>query len=193
MSLKPDHDRFLLQLAGAPGVGKSTLAFGIGAQTGAVVVDRDVIKSALLDGEDNVEMAGGHSFDVMFAVAGSILEQGTSVILDTTSHYADVPRRAATLAETAGASFLFLECTLEDRHELERRLTTRRRRSSQMGIFDVTPRGSTAEKIGVHRWRTYGPPEPWPILDLAGPPDSLVRSALDLLGLKPAKPSSTDA
>ena len=39
----------LVQMSGAPGAGKSTVAHAIGRRTGAVVLDHDVTKSALLE------------------------------------------------------------------------------------------------------------------------------------------------
>jgi predicted kinase len=36
---------------GEPGAGKSTLAKAIGRETGAVVLDKDILKSRILDGE----------------------------------------------------------------------------------------------------------------------------------------------
>ena len=102
-------------------------------------------------------MRGRLAFDLMFALGGDHLRRGLSVVLDTTSDYPTVPERSAALAEAHRVPLLFLECTLDDDRELERRLTSRRKRSSQMSRFDVTPEGSTAEKIGTHRWRTYGP------------------------------------
>lgn len=39
---------FLLQMAGFPGSGKSTMAEKIRKNTNAIVVDRDIIKSAML-------------------------------------------------------------------------------------------------------------------------------------------------
>jgi predicted kinase len=179
MAARPQ--RFLLQLAGPPGVGKSTFAGAIAEHTGGVALDRDVLKSRLIDSGVSIEDAGRLSFDLMYAVAADVLDQGLHVVLDTTSHYPDIPERSARLAADAGARFRFIECTLQDTQELKRRLTTRPRRSSQMGQFDVTPRGSTAEKIGVHKWKTYGPSDGWLVLDLAGPLEDYLREALNYL------------
>ena len=50
--------RFLLQMAGESGTGKSTLARAVGCETGAVVIDKDVIKSRLLEGDLGRPRAG---------------------------------------------------------------------------------------------------------------------------------------
>lgn len=44
---------FFLQMSGFPGSGKSTLAREIAKRTGAVVIDHDIVKSALLNSLNN--------------------------------------------------------------------------------------------------------------------------------------------
>ena len=59
---------FFLQMSGFPGAGKSTLAKQIAKLTGAVIVDHDVVKSALLnslnDNSIDHQMAGKISYDM---------------------------------------------------------------------------------------------------------------------------------
>ncbi len=45
---------FFVQMSGHPGSGKSTLARQIGKRTGAVIIDHDIVKSALLNSIDGV-------------------------------------------------------------------------------------------------------------------------------------------
>ena len=71
-------------MSGFPGSGKSTVSKYIAKLTGAVIVDHDVLKSALLQ---SLEMKGiesavvGVSYDVEWALIDSYLDQGHSVIL----------------------------------------------------------------------------------------------------------------
>jgi len=58
-------------MAGAPGTGKSALAAALGQQIGAVVLDKDVVKSALLDAGIGWETAGVAASEAMFALADS--------------------------------------------------------------------------------------------------------------------------
>jgi hypothetical protein len=53
---------FLLQMAGRPGSGKSSLARVVGRATSAVVLDEDVLKTALLNaGDTRARRLGGRS------------------------------------------------------------------------------------------------------------------------------------
>ncbi|SCM91279.1 Protein of unknown function [Bacillus cereus] len=59
---------FFLQMSGFPGSGKSTVSKYIAKLTGAVIVDHDVLKSALLQslGMKGIEsrIVGGVSYDI---------------------------------------------------------------------------------------------------------------------------------
>src|SRR4051794_38072000 len=101
---------FLLQMAGPPGAGKSSLAAALSQRRGAVVLNMDVIKSALLDAGAAWALAGPAAYDVMFAQAGDLLAHGHSVILDSPSHYPQIPERGLTIAQAAGATYRFIEC-----------------------------------------------------------------------------------
>ena len=72
-------------MSGFPGAGKSTVSKYIAKLTGAVIVDHDVLKSALLQSLEmkGIEstIVGGVSYDVEWVLIDSYLEQGHSVIL----------------------------------------------------------------------------------------------------------------
>ncbi|GAB6620116.1 hypothetical protein bcgnr5406_57000 [Bacillus cereus] len=78
---------FFLQMSGFPGSGKSTVSKYIAKLTGAVIVDHDVLKSALLQSLEmkGIEstIVGGVSYDIEWVLIDSYLEQGHSVILDS--------------------------------------------------------------------------------------------------------------
>jgi len=58
-----------VQMSGAPGAGKTTIAGAIAGRIGAVVIDHDVTKSALLDAGVSIAIAGRASYQVLGAVA----------------------------------------------------------------------------------------------------------------------------
>lgn len=78
-------------MSGFPGSGKSTLSKYIAKLTGAVIVDHDVVKSALLKSlkAKGVEptVVGGVSYDIEWKLIGFLLEQEHSVILDSPCLY----------------------------------------------------------------------------------------------------------
>ncbi|MGC2191461.1 MAG: AAA family ATPase [Candidatus Dormiibacterota bacterium] len=175
----------LVQMAGAPGTGKSTLATALGRQLRAVVLDRDVVKSALLDAEVGWERAGAAAQEVVFATADSLLAQGLSVVVDSPAHYALIPERGLAIARDRAAAYRFIECTCRDLEEIGRRLAGRTRRRSQwIGLDTPAPDGqSNAEQVGPHRWRTYGPSGGWLVLDTSAPVEASLAAAIRYLNL----------
>lgn len=68
-----------VQMSGVPGSGKTTVARAIGKAIGAVVIDHDVTKSALIEADVPLSVAGRASYQVLDAVARHLLEQGHSI------------------------------------------------------------------------------------------------------------------
>ncbi|SME04593.1 hypothetical protein BACERE00185_02381 [Bacillus mobilis] len=85
--MRGEVNLFFLQMSGFPGSGKSTVSKYIAKLTGAVIVDHDVLKSALLQSLEmkGIEstIVGGVSYDIEWVLIDSYLEQGHSVILDS--------------------------------------------------------------------------------------------------------------
>ncbi len=81
---------FLLQMAGRSGAGKSTLARLVGARTGAVVIDLDVVKTASLDAGSTWDLAGRIGYEASRALADSLLGQRRSVILDSPCRFQQI-------------------------------------------------------------------------------------------------------
>jgi predicted kinase len=137
---------FLLQMAGAPGSGKSALARVIGRRTGAVVIDKDVLKTAALEAGAADSLAGGIAYEAFFGLADHLLGQGWSVILDSPSYYDTIPSKGAGIAAHRRVPYHFIECVCSDAEILARRLSTRSRLPSQPGEINesqtVAPAGA---------------------------------------------------
>lgn len=115
----------LIQMSGCPGAGKSTVAREIGRRTGAVVLDHDILKSALLEDGVPWELAGRSSYQASRALAKSLLGQGLSVVLDSPCFYQQLLDEGLRLARETGACYRYVECVTEDLAEISRRLRSR--------------------------------------------------------------------
>ncbi|MEX2159889.1 MAG: AAA family ATPase [Dehalococcoidia bacterium] len=162
---------FLLQMAGAPGSGKSALARLIGERSGAVVIDKDVLKTAALDaGVQDGERAGAIAYEGLFALAGHLLGQDMAVVLDSPSFYDTIPARGAAIAEAREVPYYFIECICADVTELSRRLKERPRLRSQPDM-PVPP-----------EWQTHAPSGAYLRIDTTQPLERCLALALDYLG-----------
>jgi predicted kinase len=165
---------FLLQMAGAPGSGKSALARIIGRRTGAVVIDKNVLKTAALEAGTPPEggLAGGIAYEAFFALADHLLGQGWSVILDSPSYFETIPQKGAAIAARRHVPYHFIECVCPDRQELARRLHGRPHLLSQPGEIDQR--------------ETVTPPGPYLRVDTTQPIERCLALALDYLGASAA-------
>jgi predicted kinase len=121
----------VIQMHGLPGSGKSTLARAIAPRIGAIVLDKDVIKAALLRAGIPENKAGTAAYEVYFAQAQELVSLGHSVILDNPVYWPIVEQRWRDICELVAAPRLILECVLGDDEERARRLSTRHRLESQ--------------------------------------------------------------
>ena len=162
---------FLLQMAGAPGSGKSALARLIGRTTGAVVIDKDVLKSAALEAGAAEALAGPLAYEAFFALADHLLGQDKSVVLDSPSFWETTPAKGAAVAEARMVPYYFIECFCPDRDEIARRLRERPRLRSNPG-----------EEALVAEADTVAPPGAYLRIDTTQPIERCLEPALDYLG-----------
>jgi predicted kinase len=177
---------FLLQMAGPPGIGKSTVASRLCVATGAVRLDVDVVKSSLLGSRVPWDIAGPATYSLVFALAADILATGRSVVVDSPSHYREVVDSGSAAAAQAGAAYAFVELKTDDLDLLHERLAARRSMPSQMTDLNTWPAGgsSSARKTGTHSWENAKPVDV-PVLTLTVDrrvsPDELVDACLRYL------------
>jgi predicted kinase len=157
-------------MAGMPGAGKSALARLIGRTTGAVVLDKDVLKTAALAivNEDNV--AAQIAYETFFDMAGHLLGQGLPVVLDSPSFWPSVPQRGSAIAQERAVPYYFIECVCDDVAERSRRLRERHRMPSQQGAEIVHVETATIAPTGGHLR-----------VDTTRPLDECLELALDYL------------
>ena len=105
---------FLLQMAGYPGSGKSTLSKKIAKTTGAIVIDRDVIKSSLIVSDVPEKLLASAAHNVLFELARFYLKMKLDVILDCPCYYELTVNRGADIANKCEAKYKYIECRVED-------------------------------------------------------------------------------
>lgn len=163
---------FLLQMAGLPGSGKSALARLIGRSTGAVVLDKDVLKTAALDVGAAEGTAGAIAYEAFFALADHLLGQGLSVVLDSPSFWETIPTKGTAIAAERMVPYHFIECICGDRDELARRLRERTRLRSNPG-----------EEALDEPWETIAPAGAFLRIDTMQRIERCLQIVLDYLGM----------
>ena len=135
----------LVQLSGVPGSGKSTLAYQIAQATDFVVVNTDVLKSALIGSGLRVSDAGAATYAAALDLASDLVSQGKSVILDSPCRYQELLDGGQSMANDAGVRYAFIELWVPDVSVLLPRLDARAPRISRVAsAMDPVP-GTTWE------------------------------------------------
>ena len=175
----------VVQMHGEPGSGKSTLARALGPALHAVVLDKDIVKSALLRAGVSEALAGPASYEAYYGVAASLLRQGLSIVLDNPVYWPIALEKSRGLAMDAGACYTLIECACPDRAELLCRLRTRAAMASQPREPLDLDKHPGAAVVTTH--------EPRLVLDTTRPLDHLVQSAVAYIEAQSAAPSALAA
>ncbi|MCY9545667.1 AAA family ATPase [Lysinibacillus xylanilyticus] len=127
---------FFVQMSGFPGSGKSTLSREIAKKTGCIIIDHDIVKSALLNSIDEVsidgKLAGKISYNIDWSLVEFHLSQGHSVILDSPCLYEELIDKGTKLSVKYNVRYKYIECYLDDFKEINYRLKNRERMISQI-------------------------------------------------------------
>jgi predicted kinase len=112
----------LVVFKGLPGCGKTTVSKALGQRLGWPVVSKDDF-SIILD--KRVAGYGTLAHDLMWMAAGSLLDQGFSVVCDTNLIASRNYAEACRVASESCAKLLVIECVCSDeavwRHRIESR------------------------------------------------------------------------
>lgn len=174
-------------MSGVPGSGKSTLARELASRLHAVVLDHDDTKSAILASGISQENAGAASYEVIKSLSSRILGQSFSVIIDSPCLYTELLDHGIRTAAVAGASYRYVECVLADMNELERRLSARDPKPSQVKSLDqmfshAGARPKVAREL-VEEWAVRMPRPDFEYLELdtTMPLDACVSKAMSYI------------
>ncbi|WP_329005119.1 AAA family ATPase [Kribbella sp. NBC_00709] len=167
--------QFLLQMSGVPGAGKSTIAHHVGSRYGAIVVDLDVIRSAVLDGGVTVEGSGPAAYSAVYALTRSLLDQGTSVVIDSPCGYDQILTTGLEIAGERGIAYKYVESWTDDLTLIDNRLRTRapmrsQRRAVGLHAADLGDADTDGEQL-FRTWiqRTKRPAEGYLQVDATKP------------------------
>jgi predicted kinase len=179
----------LLQLSGVPGTGKSTLARGLAAGLDLVVLDTDVVKSALLSTDVSLRDAGRATYAAVLALAGDLLAQGRSVVVDSPCRYVDLLAAGQRVAADAGVPYRLIELWADDPADLLTRLTARDARPSQ--VTPAVPEwelGTPADTLRGWQEQLVHPPTGCLRVDALLPPEAVLdRAVAYLVGAEPPR------
>jgi predicted kinase len=93
------YPKLFIQMSGAPGSAKSTIARLLGQSIGGVVIDHDVLRSTLLESDLQFGPAARSAYELQWALAQDVMTQGLSVITDSTCNFQTVLDRGTELAK----------------------------------------------------------------------------------------------
>lgn len=177
--------QFFLQMSGVPGTGKTTIANIIAKKTGAIVVDHDVAKSALLDSTVPGPLANKASYKVLQGFASHLMAQGHSVIFDSACYYDAQLEYGQKMTRYYKAKYLYIECCLNDLGEIDQRLRNRKRFPSQLSsVWAEFENGTGEEATGEDLFKIWmknmkRPDKDYLILDTSLPLLSSQKKALN--------------
>lgn len=173
---------FFIQMSGFPGSGKSTLAKEISKITGAVIIDHDISKTALLESLQSVEsnidgkITGKISYDIDWALIDSYLSQGHKVIFDSPCLYSEIVDKGISLSEKYNIKYKYIECYVQDMDEVNYRLKKRQRMLSQ--IEQITSKESFNKAISSSK---RPQDDNYLVIDSSKPLDSYIDHAIQYI------------
>ena len=180
----------LVQLSGVPGSGKSTLGRALARERGYVVLDTDVVKSALMEAGVAFVPAGRAAYLTVLAQARDLLAQGRRVVVDSPCRRRSLLETGRRIATDTGVRYGLLELWADDVATLLPRLEARAALPSQVTLARAaggTPweEGTVIATLAAWQRQMLRPPAGWLRLDAHAPVTENVRRAvahLDALG-----------
>jgi len=180
----------LVQLSGVPGTGKSTLARSLARSlagslaTGLdlVVLDTDVVKSALLATDVPFAAAGRATYAAVLALTADLLTQGRSVVVDSPCRYPELLAAGRRAAADADVPYRLVELWADDPADLLHRLTARTGRLSQVTPADPAwELGSPVETLRGWQAQLVRPETGWLRVDALADPATVLAEVRDWL------------
>lgn len=166
-------------MSGVPGSGKSSLAKAIRENLNVVIVDHDIIKTALLEkinGNLSMQYAGQASYHIDWSLIESFLSQQHNVILDSPCLYDEMIDKGLDLAKKYNAKYKYVECLNKDFSSVNDRLQSRNKKLSQ--ILQFASYDSFIQTVNSSK---RPPHNNYLMVDSSKPVDSYLKSVIDYL------------
>lgn len=146
--------KLFIQMSGAPGSGKSTMAKLLGGAINGVVIDHDVLRTAFLDTNLPFDQAAKSAYDLQWALARDMMRQDFSVIVDSTCNFQEVLDQGSALARQHGHDYWYVECKVRDIDLLDKRLRAREPMTSQRAGVNQPPSAAVTQQAALYGART---------------------------------------
>jgi predicted kinase len=147
--------KLVIQMSGAPGSGKSTMAKLLAQSIGGVVINHDLIKSCLLENEVSFDQSSKLTYLLDRTIAEDLIKQGLNIIIDSTCNFIEVLEYGIALAQQYDCDYKYVECsvnTINNIDLLDQRLHNRVPLRSQRKGVNYPP----ADNIGASHSKDFG-------------------------------------
>jgi len=149
-------NKFLIQMSGAPGSGKSTISnlLARAEPINGVVLNHDLIKSFFLENGFPFDQSGKLTYSLQWVLAEDMMKQGRNVIIDCPCNFARILEKGIALAHQYGYEYKYVECKvkLDDIDMLDQRLRDRpTMRSMRTGVSNPPVDASAGHSESEYR------------------------------------------
>ena len=165
---------FLLQMAGHSGSGKTALSRAIDTETGAAVIEKDLIMAAAQRCGIEVSHTGGLGYEVGYELTRSMLANGHSVIHDSAAYFVGIREKGSRIARDTGARYYIIECVVS--YEVAKARLHGRRPVQALHPTTLAEVDARSERPG-----TAPLTEPRLIVDTTRPLEVCLREALEYI------------